>query len=251
MASSLPLSLLLQISCISLLLALLISPAAQAATCTSQTFKNNKVYSNCNDLPALNSYLHWTYNRSNSSLSIAFVAAPAKTGGWVAWAINPTAEKMAGSQALLAHLTTDGTPVVKTYNISSYSSIIPGNLSFDVWDISAEFSNSTYMIFATVKVPENKESVNQVWQVGPGVNTTTGFPERHDFAPANLRSYGLLNLVANATTNSTSNTTTNSTSNTTTNSTSNTTSGALRPRSGGNMGLFSVLLLVLGALIAF
>ncbi|KAB2636623.1 auxin-induced in root cultures protein 12-like [Pyrus ussuriensis x Pyrus communis] len=235
MASSLPLSLLLQISCISLLLALLISPAAQAATCTSQTFKNNKVYSNCNDLPDLNSYLHWTYNRSNSSLSIAFVATPAKTGGWVAWAINPTAEKMLGSQALLAHPTTDGTPLVKTYNISSYSSIIQGNLSFDVWDISAEFSNSTYMIFATVKVPENATSVNQVWQVGPGVNTTTGLPERHDLAPANRRSYAPLNLVANGTTNSTTNTT----------------SGALRTGSGGNMGLFSVLLLVLGALIAF
>ncbi|TQE12365.1 hypothetical protein C1H46_002018 [Malus baccata] len=245
MASSLPLSL-LQISCIFLLLALLISPAAQAATCNSQTFKN-KLYSNCSDLPALSSYLHWTYDRSNSSLSIAFVAAPAKTDGWVAWAINPTAEKMAGSQALLAHQTANGTPTVTTYNISAYNSIIPGKLSFDVWDVSAEFSSGTFMIFATVKVPKGAVSVNHVWQVGPGVNTT-GFPEKHDFSPANLRSYETLSLVANATTNSTTNTTTGG------GSTTNTTgggSGALRTGSGGNMGLFSVSLLVLGALIAF
>ncbi|KAM1791511.1 hypothetical protein ACFX12_035472 [Malus domestica] len=249
MASSLPLSLLLHISCISLLLALLISPAAQAATCTSQTFKN-KLYSNCMDLPVLSSYLHWTYHSSNSSLSIAFVAAPAKTGGWVAWAINPTAQKMLGSQALLAHPTTDGTPTVKTYNISSYSSVIPGNLSFQVWDMSAEFSSGTYKIFATVEVPKNMTSVNQVWQVGSGFNTTTGFPEMHEVAPgsANLQSYGTLDLVDNATTNSTTNTTTGG------GSTTNTTgggSGALRIGSGGNMGLFSVSLLVLGALIAF
>ncbi|KAM1031650.1 hypothetical protein EV2_036430 [Malus domestica] len=242
MASSLPLSL-LQISCISLLLALLISPAVQAATCNSQTFKN-KLYSNCSDLPVLSSYLHWTYDRSNSSLSIAFVAAPAKTDGWVAWAINPTAERMAGSQALLAHLTANGTPTVTTYNISSYASIIPGKLSFDVWDVSAEFSSGTFMIFATVKVKKDAVSVNHVWQVGPGVNTTTGFPEKHDFSPANLRSYETLPLVANSTTNTT----------TGGGSTTNTTgggSGSLRTGIGGNMGLFSISLLVLGALIAF
>ncbi|KAM1122214.1 hypothetical protein ACFX13_003846 [Malus domestica] len=255
MASSLPLSL-LQTACISLLCALLISPAAQAATCTSQTFKNKKLYSNCTDLPVLSSYLHWTYDPSNSSLSVVFIAAAPKPDGWVAWAINPTSEKMAGAQTLMAHKTTDGTPTVKTYNISTYTSIVPGKLSFDVWDVSAEFSNGTYKIFATVKVPKNAESVNQVWQVGPGVDKTTGFPQKHEFVGSNLVSFGTLHLVANATTGTTNSTTgtTNSTMGgaSTTNTTGGSGSGgALRIGSGGNMGLFSISLLVLGALIVF
>ncbi|KAK9944629.1 hypothetical protein M0R45_010189 [Rubus argutus] len=212
------------------LLALLISPSqAATATCTSQKFTNNKLYANCTDLPHLSSYLHWTYDASNSSLAVAFVAAPSKSGGWVAWAINPTGTNMSGAQALVAYVQDDGTPTVKTYNITSYSSIVPGKLSFDVWDISAESSNGTLMIFATVKVPEKAETVNQVWQVGPGVNKTTHFIEKHDFAQANLAAYGALSL-----------------------GTASGNSGAgLRIGDGGHVGLFSISLLVLGTLIVF
>ncbi|XP_008244699.1 PREDICTED: auxin-induced in root cultures protein 12-like [Prunus mume] len=242
MASSLHPVLLVSVSWISLL-ALLISPA-QAATCTSQTFKNNKLYAQCNDLPYLSSYLHWTYSASNSSLSVAFVATPAKSDGWVAWAINPTQTKMAGAQTLLAYKNEKGAPAVNTLNISSYNSIVPGKLSFEVWDVSAEFSNGSFTIFATVKVPKDAASVNQVWQVGSAVNKTSGFPEKHDVAPANLKSFGTLSLGANSTTGTPAGT------NTTTNSTGGGGSGALRIGSGGNMGLFSVSLLVLGALIA-
>ncbi|ONH92740.1 hypothetical protein PRUPE_8G192700 [Prunus persica] len=248
MASSLHPVLLVSVSWISLL-ALLISPA-QAATCTSQTFKKNKLYAHCSDLPFLSSYLHWTYNASNSSLSVAFVAKPAKSDGWVAWAINPTETKMAGAQTLLAYKTENGAPAVNTLNISSYSSIVPGKLSFEVWDVSAEFSNDTFTIFATVKVPKDAASVNQVWQVGSAVNKTSGFPEKHDVAPPNLKSFGTLSLGANSTTTTNSTTGTPAGTNTTTNSTGGGGSGALRIGSGGNMGLFSVSLLVLGALIA-
>ncbi|XP_008244700.1 PREDICTED: auxin-induced in root cultures protein 12 [Prunus mume] len=253
MASSLHPLLLISVSWISLL-ALVISPA-QAATCSSQTFKNNKLYANCSDLPFLSSYLHWTYNASNSSLSIAFVATPSKSEGWVAWAINPTATKMSGAQTLLAYKTEDGAPVVKTFDITSYSSIVPGKLAFDVWDVSAEFSKGTFTIFAVVKVPKDAASVNQVWQLGPAINKTSGFPVKHDFAPPNLQSFSTLYLVANSTTgtpagaNSTTGTPTGA--NSTTNSIGGGVSGALRIGSGGNMGLLSVSVLVLGALIAF
>ncbi|XP_054781557.1 cytochrome b561 and DOMON domain-containing protein At3g25290-like [Prosopis cineraria] len=162
-------------------------------TCTSQKFSDNKVYSNCVDLPVLNSYLHWTLDSSNSSLSIAFVAAPAKPGGWVSWAINPTGTGMAGAQALVA-FENEGVVMAKTYNISSYSSVVPGKLSFDVWDLKAEkLSGGAMMsILAKVKLPENAETVNQVWQVGPSV--TDGELDSHEFAPANLDSKGVLNL---------------------------------------------------------
>ncbi|KAK9902485.1 hypothetical protein M0R45_001574 [Rubus argutus] len=93
------------------LLALRISPSQLATICASQKFKNNKLYANCTDLSTLSSYLHWTYNASNSSLAVAFVAAPSKSGGWIAWAINPFGTKMRNTQALVAHTVDDGTPV--------------------------------------------------------------------------------------------------------------------------------------------
>ncbi|KAI9071259.1 hypothetical protein K1719_009044 [Acacia pycnantha] len=167
---------------------MLFTPVA-SLTCTSQ--KSNELYTNCIDLPVLSSYLHWTYNSSNSSLAVAFFAAPASSNGWVSWAINPTGAGMVGAQALIA-FKNSGAMTVKTYNISSYKSIVPGKLSFDVWDTRAEESGGLMMIFAKIKVPENKDSLNQVWQAGPSV--TNGMPDQHDFATANMNSKGTLSL---------------------------------------------------------
>lgn len=176
---------------------LLISPAL-SLTCTSQS-KNlkNEIYAHCLDLPSLSSFLHFTYDASNRSLSIAFVAAPAKSGGWIAWAINPTAPGMAGSQALVAYKDSKGAVTVKLYNVSSYESIVPTKkLSFDVWDTSADESGGLMRIYGKVKVPEELAKagkLNQVWQVGPSV-TPGGMIAKHDFAPPNLNSKGALDL---------------------------------------------------------
>ncbi|KAH9770891.1 hypothetical protein WN944_019491 [Citrus x changshan-huyou] len=176
---------------------LLISPAL-SLTCTSQS-KNlkNEIYAHCLDLPSLSSFLHFTYDASNRSLSIAFVAAPAKSGGWIAWAINPTAPGMAGSQALVAYKDSKGAVTVKLYNVSSYASIVPTKkLSFDVWDTSADESGGLMRIYGKVKVPEELAKagkLNQVWQVGPSV-TPGGMIAKHDFAPPNLNSKGALDL---------------------------------------------------------
>ncbi|GMP90244.1 hypothetical protein CsSME_00041456 [Camellia sinensis var. sinensis] len=171
----------------------LISPS-QSLTCTSQKFTNNKLYDHCTDLSQLSSYLHWTYDSSSSSLSIAFVAAPSKSGGWIAWAINPTGAGMIGAQALIAFKDSNGSMIVNTYNISSYKSIVQEKLSFDVMDMSAEYSDGTIRIFATVALPDTAATaVNQVWQVGPSV--TNGFPDKHEFQPANLNSKGTLGLL--------------------------------------------------------
>lgn len=172
---------------------LLISPA-HSLTCTSQRLTNNKKpYDSCLDLPTLSSYLHYTYNATNSSLSIAFVSTPASPDGWVAWAINPTAKGMAGSQALIA-LKSSGSLVVKTYNISSYSTLTESKLSFQTWDLKAESgANGTTVIYGKLKVPEKAETLNQVWQVGAQV--ANGHPMKHEFKPANLQAKGPLNLV--------------------------------------------------------
>ncbi|KAI7748104.1 hypothetical protein M8C21_026114 [Ambrosia artemisiifolia] len=165
-------------------------------TCTTQKFTNNKLYTHCNDLPHLNSYLHWSLNPSKNTLSIAFLAAPATASGWISWAINPTGDGMAGAQALLAYKASNGSMVVKTYNISSYNSIMEGKLAFDVEDKRAEYSDGMMKIFATVVLPGNGvTTVNQVWQVGPSVSAD-GFPVKHAFQPANLGAKGRLDLLS-------------------------------------------------------
>lgn len=169
---------------------LLISPVlVHCSTCTSQKFTNNNLYSSCNDLPTLTSYLHWSYNSSNSSLSLAFVA---KSSGWASWAINPTATGMIGSQAIVG-IKQGALVTVKTFNISSYGPITESKLVFDVWDLSGEYSSDGFIrIFA--KVGGLKSSVvNQVWQVGSGVSSD-GTPLKHDFQAQNLNAKGSLDL---------------------------------------------------------
>ncbi|XP_058096237.1 cytochrome b561 and DOMON domain-containing protein At3g25290-like [Magnolia sinica] len=173
---------------------LLLSVPTHSATCTSQKFSNNKVYSLCTDLPHLNSYLHWTYDSSNSSLSIAFTAPPAKSNGWIAWGINPTATGMIGSQVLLAYRLSHGSTDVQTYNISSFGPIVPGKIAFEVPEKQAVYSNHVMTIFATVVLPKGtKTTVNHVWQVGPAMDGSS--PIHHAMAQANLHAKGKLDFM--------------------------------------------------------
>ncbi|KAM3326035.1 cytochrome and DOMON domain-containing protein [Capsicum chacoense] len=173
----------------------LISPSL-SQTCSSQKFTNKKVYTRCSDLPALKSFLHWRYDAENSTLYIAFVAPPDKPDGWIAWAINPNDVGMVGAQTLFAFKNSKGEMVVKTYDISSYSSIKESSkLWFDVKEAAAEFSGGLMRLFATLVLPEKgKMTLNHVWQVGASV--TNGFPAKHNFQPANLNSKGTLDLLS-------------------------------------------------------
>jgi len=107
---------------------------------------------------------------------------------------------MVGSQTLVAYKDPgNGVAVVKTLNISSYSSLIPSKLAFDVWDMKAEDAardGGSLRIFARVKVPADlvaKGKVNQVWQVGPELGPG-GMIGRHAFDSANLASMSSLDL---------------------------------------------------------
>ncbi|GKE04120.1 cytochrome b561 and DOMON domain-containing protein-like protein [Tanacetum coccineum] len=165
-------------------------------TCTTQRFTNNIRYDHCSDLPQLGSYLHWSLDTVKNTLSIAFIAPPATPDGWVSWAINPTGDGMEGAQSLIGYKASNGSIVVKTYNISSYDSIVDGKLDFDVTDMSGEYANGVMRIFATVGLLEKGQTtVNQVWQVGAGVSQS-GFPERHEFKEGNLDSKGRLDLLS-------------------------------------------------------
>ncbi|KAL6968426.1 hypothetical protein U1Q18_034229 [Sarracenia purpurea var. burkii] len=91
-------------------------------------FSNNKLYDHCSDLSQLSSYLHWTYDSAASSLSVAFITTPAKSDGWISWAINPAGTGMVGAQAPIAFKDSKGAMTVKTYNISSYRLIVKGKV---------------------------------------------------------------------------------------------------------------------------
>lgn len=172
----------------------LLLASAESLNCTSQKFNNKQEYPNCTDLPHLGAYLHWNYNTSNSSLSIAFVAPPPSPKGWVAWAINPNSTKMVGSQALVA-FKSDSTVTVQTYDIRSYNlSQSAMKLIYEVWDLSGEDSGGTIKIFGKWKLPAGPEKLNQVWQVGPGVSPQ-GFPMMHALQNENLHSAQALQLT--------------------------------------------------------
>ncbi|GLT31300.1 hypothetical protein SLA2020_060450 [Shorea laevis] len=174
------------------------SPAC-SLTCTSEKLPDSKkTFFNCTDLPTLNATLHYTYDSFNSTLSVAFVAAPASPEGWTAWAINPSETGMVGAQALLA-LKSNGSLLVKKYNISSYFLLEETDkLAFDVWDLKVEYGTSgKYVIYASLKVPWSVEKPYHVWQVG--ADAANGRPEKHDMAPENLSSRAELQLAASPT----------------------------------------------------
>ncbi|XP_030547748.1 auxin-induced in root cultures protein 12-like [Rhodamnia argentea] len=178
----------------------LITPSLGLTCNPHPSFPNNRTYSSCTALPHLNATLHFTFDPSNSSLSLAFSAArPSSSpggggGGWVAWAINPTSTGMVGAQALMALKSSAGSVVAKTFNISSYHSIAESKLSFDVWHLSADEASGTMRLFASVKVPAGSRSLNQVWQVGSAVDGTR--PRIHDMADANKDAKATLVLAA-------------------------------------------------------
>lgn len=138
---------------------LLISPTI-SLKCSSQIFSNNTHFANCIDLTFLKSSLHWTYNSKNSTLSIAFIAPLPSNNGWVAWGINPTTPSMIGTHSLIAFKESNGSIVVKTYNLTSYKTIVESKkLLFTVLDSKAESSNGVLKILATLVLPANLTSV--------------------------------------------------------------------------------------------
>ncbi|KAL2239248.1 auxin-induced in root cultures protein 12-like [Sesamum indicum] len=178
--------------------ALLVCPAL-SLTCTSQTFSQNIKFANCTDLPTLKAFLHWTYDptaKPKPTLSIAFIAPPAKSDGWIAWALNPTASGMLGAQSLIAFKDTNGSVVVKTYNVSVYGPISESKISYEVLNKRAESSQGVMRIFATLALPSGSAEVNQVWQVGASVKD--GVPAKHEFSAENLGAKSKLQLVGEA-----------------------------------------------------
>lgn len=189
---------------LALLLLLLASPAATrlaSAACASEKFPAGRAYATCEDLPKLGASLHWTYDASKNSLSVAFVAAPAAPGGWVAWGLNPTGEGMAGTQALVA-LAGSGSaaPTVRTYNITGYVPLGKAStpLDFPATDLAADAAGSggKIRVYGKLQLRTGMKAVNQVWQVG--ASSTGGAPDKHAFQVDNLNAKSKLVLAGKA-----------------------------------------------------
>jgi len=177
---------------LAILMSLIFSSTAQS--CKSYAFSSNKIFRACNDLPVLNSYLHWNYDSSSNKLQIAYRHTGITSSKWVAWAINPSSTGMAGSQALVAYQQNDGTMKAYTSPISSYqTSLQEGKLSFDVSDLSATLANNELIMFATLELSNTSTTVNQVWQDGP---LSGNAPQIHSTSGSNVQSMGTLNLLS-------------------------------------------------------
>ncbi|KAI3859176.1 hypothetical protein MKW92_001225 [Papaver armeniacum] len=181
---------------LSLFVSLFISISSQ--TCTTYVFPrdNHQVstdFSSCNDLPFLNSFIHWKYDSSNGRLNIAYRHTDIDSDRWIAWAINPTGIGMVGCQALVAYQK-DGQMLAYTSPIPSYrTSLAQGDLSFKVSALTASFQNREMTIFAIIQLPINTTVVNHVWQEGPMVN---GNPGMHAMTADNRQSMGSLDLLS-------------------------------------------------------
>ncbi|KAF5728855.1 cytochrome b and DOMON domain-containing protein [Tripterygium wilfordii] len=180
--------------CLSIALSLLFLPS-NAQTCAKYSFPSNIKYTSCNDLPYLNSFLHWTYDNSTGKLQIAYRHGGLTSSDWVAWAINPTSTGMLGAQALVAYQKLDGTMTAYPAPVDTYQTTLQeGKLSFQVSELSATFANNEIIIYATLVLPGNTTTVNQVWQNGP--LSPIGAPARHSVTGDNIQSSGTLNLLS-------------------------------------------------------
>ncbi|KAJ4719725.1 Cytochrome b561 and DOMON domain-containing protein [Melia azedarach] len=172
----------------------LLASQSSAQSCKNYAFSNNNNYAACNDLQALNSYLHWNYDEATSTVEIAYRRAGIEPKRWVAWAINPTAKGMIGAQSLVAYRNASGILRAYTSPVTTYRTRLQeGNLSFQVPKISADFSNNEMIIFATIVLPKNMTKVNHLWQDGPVIGDHLGM---HALSGDHVRSMGTVDLLS-------------------------------------------------------
>ncbi|XP_009144614.1 cytochrome b561 and DOMON domain-containing protein At4g17280 [Brassica rapa] len=184
-----------QTLCLSLVISM--ATLSYAQTCSKYKFSSNNVFSSCNDLPFLDSFLHYTYDSSTGTLHIAYRHTKLTSGKWVAWAVNPTSTGMVGAQAIVAYPQSDGTVRVYTSPIRSYqTSLQEGDLSFNVSRLSATYENNEMVILASLSLAQdlgNGGTINTVWQDG---SMSGNSPLPHPTSGNNVRSVSTLNVVS-------------------------------------------------------
>ncbi|XP_012830743.1 PREDICTED: cytochrome b561 and DOMON domain-containing protein At5g47530-like [Erythranthe guttata] len=180
------------------------SPSQAQNNCSGYTFSDIKYsYTTCQQLPVLNSFLHWNYHQSNHTIDIAYRHTGVTPSGWIVWALNPARSglSMIGSQSLVAFVnSTTGSIHPYTSPISDYDTTLqPGPLSFPVPSIAAEFTTDNQMIiYATIQLPAGRTSFTHVWQNGVVSGNT---PQRHRTTGDNMRSSATIDFSTGTTSN--------------------------------------------------
>ncbi|KAI9081202.1 hypothetical protein K1719_036824 [Acacia pycnantha] len=171
-------------------------------TCRSYKFLNTANFLACDDLPVLDSSIHWNYHLSSNTIDLAFKKYNVENNPWIAWAINPNSTGMVGSQSFVAFKKSDGTMAAYTSPITSYDTRLEngdlshtrlenGDLSFEVNAVSASFEDGTMIIYAKFQLPGNSTTVNHVWQQGFVFQDTL---QLHPTSGDNLKSFGYLDF---------------------------------------------------------
>ncbi|KAL6554484.1 hypothetical protein OROMI_020157 [Orobanche minor] len=174
------------------------SSYAQQQNCSQHRFSNNNIYSACNTLPVLDSFLHWNYHQSNHTVDIAYRHTGVTASNWVAWSLNLGGTGMIGAQCLVAFVNSTGTPRSYTTPITGYGTTMrEGNLSFRVPSMAAEFGSNQMIIYATIELPQGTTSFNQVWQHG---DVSAGVLQMHPTTPEHLRSSATVDFATGRTT---------------------------------------------------
>ncbi|KAJ8748591.1 hypothetical protein K2173_007581 [Erythroxylum novogranatense] len=187
----------IQILLLSCVLGIFSCVPSLAQDCASYSFSKNQVYTTCASLPVLSSFLHWTLHPSNNTVDVAFRRSGSAASNWIAWGLNPSGQRMAGTQALIAYRFSNGSVRAYTSSITASPTMLQSNLSFEVPSLTAEYTNGDMIIHATLQLNSNLLSTNQVWQEGP---VTSDNPGQHAMASANMQAVGSINFQSGATT---------------------------------------------------
>ncbi|GAU12590.1 hypothetical protein TSUD_132000 [Trifolium subterraneum] len=133
--------------------------------CNTYTFPNDLNYATCNDLPVLESSLHWNYYPKTNKVDIAFKKNNAKDSSWIAWAINPDS---------------------KGYDrITS-----PNRLSEIRWKFQSIYI--VYNKLCNYVTRGNTSLFNHVWQ--EGLVSNDGSLRAHAMTGPNVQSFGTLDF---------------------------------------------------------
>lgn len=167
---------------------------AQTQNCSTYAFSNGRSFANCNNLPVLNSFLHWNYHQNNHTVDIAYRHTQITSSNWVAWALNPSGTGMIGAQSLVAFVGADGTVRAHTAPITSYTPTLEqAPLSFPVSSSSADFvDDNQIIIYATIELPAGATSFAHIWQHG---DLSGGNPSRHPTTGDHVRSVGNIDFA--------------------------------------------------------
>ncbi|KAG8365038.1 hypothetical protein BUALT_Bualt18G0061400 [Buddleja alternifolia] len=180
-------------TCFFIIISLFNSSHAQNQNCSTHPLFTNNLYKACNNLPTLNSFIHWNYHQLNHTVDIAYRHTGVTTSNWIAWCLNPSGGGMIGSQCLIAYRNSTGLLHAYTSSITSYATRLEeGSLSFRVPKIGAEFNDNEMIIYASLELPNGTTKFAEVWQYGPVSGDTLGM---HPTDRDNMRSIATIDFA--------------------------------------------------------